>query len=338
MEYLSIFRMEDKSTKFPMKAITYYQYGSPDVLRFEDVDRPLPGEDEVLIKVHAAGMNAADWHFMRATPFPIRFVSGMTRPKLRILGADVAGRVEALGKNVKQLQMGDEVFGDLSGCGFGGFAEYVCAREDALVRKPTNISFEEAAAVPLSAVTALQGLRDKGNIQPGQKVLINGASGGVGTFALQLAKYFGAEVTAVCSTTKIALARGNGADHVIDYTHEDFAKNGKRYDLILAANGDRSIWHYKRALAPRGTYVMTGGGGSQLFQAMAIGPFIRGKKMTNLLARPSQRDLSFLRDLIEAGELKPVIDRRYPLDQLPEAMRYLEAGHASGKVVINIHV
>jgi NADPH:quinone reductase-like Zn-dependent oxidoreductase len=317
-----------------MKAITYYQYGSPDVLKLEEVDKPVPLEDEVLIKVYAAGMNAADWHFMRATPFPIRFVSGLTKPKLHILGADVAGRIEAIGKNVKQFKVGDDVFGDLSGCGFGAFAEYACAREDAVALKPANLSFEEAAAVPLAAVTALQGLRYKGNICPGQKVLINGASGGVGTYAVQLAKFFGTEVTAVCSTSKITLARTNGADNVIDYTQNDFTKSGKRYDLILAANGDRSIWDYKRVLSPGGTYVMTGGEGSQLFQAMAIGPFIRGNKMTNLLARPSQTDLYFLKDVIEAGKLRPVIDRRYPLSQLAEAMRYLEAGHASGKIVI----
>src|SRR5687768_7488590 len=208
-----------------MKAITYYQYGSPEVLKFEEVEKPVPREDEVLIKVYAAGMNAADWHFMRATPFPIRFVSGLTKPKLHILGADVAGRIEAVGKSVKQFKVGDDVFGDLSGCGFGAFAEYVCAREDAVALKPKNLSFEEAAAVPLAAVTALQGLRDKGNIRPGQKVLINGASGGVGTYAVQLAKFFGTEVTAVCSTAKISLARANGADNVIDYTQNDFAKS-----------------------------------------------------------------------------------------------------------------
>lgn len=319
-----------------MKAITYYQYGSPDVLKFEEVEKPAPREGEVLIKVFVAGMNAADWHFMRATPFPIRFVSGMTKPKLHILGADVAGRVEAVGKNAKQFKVGDEVFGDLSGCGFGGFAEYVSAREEALVLKPANLSFEQAAAVPLSAVTALQGLRDKGNIQSGQKVLINGASGGVGTYAVQLAKYFGAEVTAVCSTGKVDMVRSIGADNVIDYTQEDFTKDGKHYDLILAANGNRNIRDYKRALRPGGTYVMTGGGNSQLFQAMAIGPFIRSHKMVNLLARPSQLDLSFLKGVIEAGKLKPVIDKRYPLRELPEAMRYLEAGHASGKIVIDM--
>jgi NADPH:quinone reductase-like Zn-dependent oxidoreductase len=234
-----------------MKAIVNTTYGSPDVLQFKDVEKPSPTDNEVLIKVLAASVNAADLHLLRADPFLIRFMSGLLKPKTTILGADIAGRVEAVGKNVTQFKPGDEVFGDISGCGWGGFAEYVCASEDALALKPTNLSFEEAAAVPMAAVTALQGLRNKGQIQPGQKVLINGASGGVGTFAVQIAKSFGAEVTGVSSTRNVDMARSIGADHVIDYTQADFTKNGQQYDLILAANGDRSISEYKRALAPK---------------------------------------------------------------------------------------
>ncbi len=322
-----------------MKAIVNTTYGSPDVLQFKDVEKPSPTDDEVLIKVLAASVNAADLHFLRADPFLIRFMSGLLKPKTTILGADIAGRVEAVGKNVTQFKPGDEVFGDISGCGWGGFAEYVCASEDALALKPTNLSFEEAAAVPMAAVTALQGLRNKGQIQPGQKVLINGASGGVGTFAVQIAKSFGAEVTGVSSTRNVDMARSIGADHVIDYTQADFTKNGKQYDLILAANGDRSISEYKRALAPKGTYVTSGGSGAQAFQAMIFGPGISmtgSKKMGNLLARPNKKDLTFLKELLEAGKVVPIIDRRYPLREVPEALRYLEEGHAKGKVVITI--
>ncbi len=322
-----------------MKAIVYTKYGSPDVLQLKDVEKPAPKEDEVLIKVHAASVNAADLHLLRADPFLIRFMSGLLKPKNTILGADIAGRVEAIGGNVKQFKPGDEVFGDISGCGWGGFAEYVCARENALVLKPANISFEEAAAVPMAGVTALQGLRDKGQIQPGQKVLINGASGGVGTFAVQIAKSFGAEVTAVCSTMNLEQVRSIGADHVIDYTQEDFTQNEHRYDLILAANGYHSISDYKRALSPKGTYVTTGGSMAQMSQAMLQGPWISmtgSKKMGNMLARPNQKDLAFMKDLLEAGKVVPVIDRCYPLSEVPEALRYLEEGHARGKVVITV--
>src|SRR6266542_7091824 len=322
-----------------MKAIVNTTYGSPDVLQFKDVEKPSPTDDEVLIKVLAASVNAADLHFLRADPFLIRFMSGLLKPKTTILGADIAGRVEAVGKNVKQFKPGDEVFGDISGCGWGGFAEYVCASENALVLKPTNISFEEAAAVPMAAVTALQGLRDKGKIQPGQKVLINGASGGVGTFAVQIAKSFGAVVTAVCSTRNVAMARSIGADQVIDYTQEDFTQNGQRYDLILAANGYHSISDYKRALSPKGIYVTTGGSGAQLFQAMLQGPWISmtgSKTMGNMLVKPNKNDLVFMKELLEAGKVVPVIDRTYPLSAVPEALRYLEEGHARGKVVITV--
>jgi NADPH:quinone reductase-like Zn-dependent oxidoreductase len=322
-----------------MKAIVYTKYGSPDVLEFKEVAKPVPEDDEVLIKVQAASVNAADLHFLRADPFLIRLTSGLLKPKNTILGADIAGRVEAVGRNVKQFQPGDAVFGDLSGCHLGGFAEYVCARENALVLKPAHSSSEEAAAVPMAAVTALQGLRDKGKIQPGQKVLINGASGGVGTFAVQIAKAFGAEVTGVCSTSKLDLVRSIGAEHVIDYTQEDFTQNGQGYDLILAANGYHAISDYQRALSPKGTYVMTGGAMSQLSQAMLQGPWISmtgSKKMGNLLARPNKNDLAFVKELLEAGKIKPVIDRCYRLSETAEALRYVEEGHARGKVVITM--
>ena len=322
-----------------MKAIVYEEYGSPDVLELRDVEKPTPKDDEVLVKVYAVSANAADLHLLRADPFLIRLSSGLLKPKNKILGSDIAGRVEAIGRNIKQFKPGDEVFGDISAGGWGGFAEYVCAHEDALVLKPANLSFEEAAAVPMAAVTALQGLRSKGQIQPGQKVLINGASGGVGMFAVQIAKAFGAEVTAVCSTRNLDIMRSIGADHVIDYTQEDFTQNGKHYDLILAANGDRSISDYRRVLTPRGTYVMTGGAMAQLSEVMLKGPWISmtGKqKMGNLLAKPNKQDLAFIKELLEAGKVRPVIDRCYPLSEVADAMRYLEEGHAQGKVVITV--
>jgi len=258
-----------------MKAIVYTKYGSPDVLQLKEVENPSPKDDEVLIKIHAASVNAADLHLLRADPFLVRLMGGgLLKPKNKILGADIAGQVEAVGRNVKQFKPGDEVFGDISGCGWGGFAEYVCASEKALALKPANMTFEEAAAVPMAAVTALQGLHEKGRIQPGQKVLINGASGGVGTFAVQIAESFGAEITAVCSTRKLDMMRSIGADHVIDYTQEDFTQNGQRYDLIIAANGYHPISAYKRALGPKGIYVMTGGSTAQIFQALLLGPWM----------------------------------------------------------------
>ena len=323
-----------------MKAIVYTEYGAPlDVLRLKEVEKPTPRDHEVLINVHAASVNAADWRLVRADPFLARFATGLLKPKHTIPGADVAGRVEAVGRSVTQFRPGDEVFGDLSACGWGAFAEYVCADENALVLKPADMTFEQAAAVPLAAVTAFQGLRDKGQIKAGQKVLINGASGGVGTFAVQLAKSFGAEVTGVCSTGKVDMVRSLGADHVVDYTREDFTKTAQRYDLILAANGDRSIFDYQRALSPGGSYVTTGGSMTQLFQAMLLGPLMSmtgGKKMGNMLARPDQKDLTFINELLESGQVAPVIDRRYPLSEVPEAVRYLEDGHAKGKVVITV--
>ena len=323
-----------------MKAIVYEEYGPPQVLQLREVEKPTPKDDQVLIKVHAAAVNYGDWAILRGKPFVVRLMSGgLLKPKNTILGADVAGRVEAVGGKVKQFQPGDEVFGDISASGFGGFAEYVSVPENALALKPANISFEEAAAVPMAGVVALQGLRDRGQIQPGQKVLIVGASGGNGTFAVQIAKSFGAEVTGVCSTRNVDLVRSIGADHVIDYTREDFTQSGQRYDLILAAGGYRSIFDYRRALSPKGTYVMAGGAMAQVYEAMILGPFISmagSKKMGNLAAMPNQDDLVFVKELLEAGKVVPVIDRRYPLSEVAEALRYYGEGHSQGKVVVTV--
>jgi NADPH:quinone reductase-like Zn-dependent oxidoreductase len=323
-----------------MKAILHTKYGPPDVLQLSEVEKPVPGDDEVLIKVHAASVNTADCYILKGEPFLVRIIDGgILKPKYNIPGSDIAGQVEAIGRNVKQFQLGDEVFGNLSSYGRGGFAEYVCAPENALALKPDNISFDEAAAVPLAAVTALQGIRDIGKIRPGQKVLINGASGGVGTFALQLAKFFGAEVTAVTSTNKVEMANSIGADHVIDYTQEDFTQSGQLYDLIIAVNGYHSIFDYKRALSPRGMYIMIGGSLPQMFQAMLIGPCISmtgSKKIGTVSLRPNQEDLVFMKELLEAGKVVPVIDRRYLLNEVPDALKYLEEGHALGKVVITV--
>jgi len=324
-----------------MKAIVYTKYGPPDVLELKEVEKPTPKDNEVLVKVYAASVNPADWHLMRGKPFFMRLFFGLLKPKNKILGADIAGRVEAVGRNVKQFQPGDEVFGDIADCGWGGFAEYVCVTENALVLKPASMTFEEAASVPLAAVTALQGLRDKGQIQPGQKVLINGASGGVGTFAVQIAKSFGAEVTGVCSTRNLDMVRSIGADQVIDYTQEDFTQNGQRYDLIVDAVGNRSVSDYKRALSPKGICVIIGYSSPVLlFQHMFLGPCISmtGSKKIGLMgeAKPNKKDLVFMKELLEGGKVVPVIDRRYPLSEVAEALRYLEEGHARGKVVITV--
>jgi NADPH:quinone reductase-like Zn-dependent oxidoreductase len=322
-----------------MKAIVYTQYGGPDVLALKEVEKPTPKGDEILVKVQAISVNAADLHLLRADPFLIRLSSGLLKPKNQILGSDIAGTVEAVGENVTEFRPGDDVFGDISGCGWGGFAEYACARENAFVLKPATLSFEQAAAVPMAAVTALQGLRDKGQIKPGQKVVVNGASGGVGVFAVQIAKALGAEVTAVCSSRNLDLMRSLGADRVIDYAEEDFTQNGHRYDLILAANGYHPISDYQRTLNPNGTYVTTGGSVAQMTEAMLQGAWISktgSKKMGNLLARPNQKDLAFVKGLLEAGKVVPVIDRCYPLSQTADALRYVEEGHARGKVVIRV--
>jgi NADPH:quinone reductase-like Zn-dependent oxidoreductase len=324
-----------------MKAIICTKYGSPDVLQLQEVAKPAPKDDEVLIKIHAASVNARDWRFMRAKPFFIRLMpGGFLQPKNKILGADVAGRVETVGRSVRQFKPGDEIFGYLpSATGRGTFAEYVCANENAITLKPTNLTFEQAAAVPVAAMTALQGIRDNGNIQPGQKVLINGASGGVGTFAVQIAKAFGAEVTAVCSTRNLEMVRSLGADHVIDYKVEDFTRNGQQYDLILAANGYHPISDYLRALSPEGIYVVAGGSMLQLFQAALQGRRTSktGSQKTYVVSLvQSQKDLIFMKELLESGKVVPVIDGCYPLSEAAEALRYLGEGHAKGKVVISV--
>jgi NADPH:quinone reductase-like Zn-dependent oxidoreductase len=320
-----------------MKAIVRTQYGPPDVLQFTEVEKPSPKDNEVLIKLYAASVNPLDLFHMRGAPL-IRLIPGLRTPKHQVLGCDIAGRVEAIGGHVKQFQPGDEVFG-VTGFAGGGFAEYVCAPEDKLALKPANLSFEDAAAVPIAAITALQGLRDKGRIQPGQKVLVDGASGGVGTFAIQIAKSFGAEVTAVCSTRHVDTARSIGADHVIDYTREDFTQSGQRYDLILGANAHHSILDYRRALSQDGIYVIAGGGLPQMFQAMLLAPLLSrmgGKKTYFFLANINQKDLVSLKDLLEAGKVVPLIDRRYPLSDAAKALRYLEERHAQGKIVLTV--
>ena len=323
-----------------MKAIVCTKYGSPDVLQFKEVEKPTPRDDEVLVKIHAASVNAYDWHLLTADIFLVRLMGGgLLRPAKGIPGADIAGRIEAAGSHVKQFRKGDEVFGDISPCCNGGFAEYVSVPESLLALKPTNLTFEEAAAVPMASLTALQGLRDQRQIQAGQKVLIQGASGGVGTFAVQIAKSFGAEVTAVCSTRNLDQARSLGADHVIDYTKEDFTQSGQQYDLIFAANGYHSLSAYKRALTPKGIYVMAGGSMAQIFQAMLLGSLMStagGKKMRGVSAKPNQEDLAFMKSLLEAGKVVPVIDRHYPLSETAEALRYLGEGHARGKIVITV--
>ena len=325
-----------------MKAIVYEKYGPPDVLQLKEVEKPTPKDDEVLIKVHAASANPADWHLLRATPFFARLAVGLLKPKYKILGCDIAGRADAVGRNVKQFHPGDEVFGDRFACGWGGFAEYVAVAENRIALKPANLTFEEAAAVPLAAFTALQGLRDKGQIQSGQKVLINGASGGVGTFAVQIAKSFGAEVTGVCSTRNLDMVRSIGADHVIDYTQEDFTKNGQTYDLIYCAVGNRSAADYKRALNPNGICVVAGFTtmSHMLFQVVFLGAWVSmtGSKKIGAMGTviPNKEDLVFIKELLETGKVVPVIDRRYPLSETAEAIRYLEEGHAQGKVVITV--
>jgi len=321
-----------------MKAIVYHKYGSPDVLQLEEVEIPTPGNDEVLVKILAASVNSWDQDLLRGRPLLARLGIGLFRPRRKKLGADIAGRVEAVGKNAKQFQPGDEVFGDISGSGWGGFAEYVCARENALVPKPASMTFDEAAAVPQAAVLALQGLRDKGQIQPGQKVLINGAGGGVGTFAVQIARSYGAEVTGVDSTPKLDMLRSLGADHVIDYTQEDYTRNGLRYDLILDVVVNRSIFDYKRALNPGGTFVVIGGSTARVFQILLVAPWISmtGSKKMGLLLHKANKGLAYLIELVEAGEVVPVIDRRYPLSEVPEAFQYFGEGNVRGKLVITM--
>ena len=322
-----------------MKAIVQDMYGSPDVLELREIDKPEIGDRDLLVRVHAAAVDRGVWHLMTGLPYLVRLVSGLRAPKARVPGMDVAGRVEAVGKDVTRFQPGDEVFGT----GHGSFAEYASAREDRIAPKPANLTFEQAATVPVSGFTAFQGVRDVGKVQPGHKVLIIGAAGGVGTFAVQLAKAFGAEVTGVCSTTKVDLVRSIGAGDVIDYTRDDFAETGQRYDLILDIAGNRSLSHLRRALTPKGTLVIVGGeeggrwfgGIDRQLRAHMLSPFV-GQRPGTFISKENSEDLVVLKEFIEAGKLTPVIDRTYPLREAPEAIRYLEKGQARGKVSITV--
>lgn len=326
----------------PMKAAVYCDYGSADVIKVEDVEKPVPADDELLVKVRAAAVNPLDWHYVRGTPYLLRLEAGLRKPKVIQFGVDFAGTVEAVGRSVTRFKPGDEVFGGRT----GAFAEYVTVRESrAVVTKPARLSFEQAAAIPIAAVTALQGLRDKGRVQPGQKVLINGASGGVGTFAVQIAKSMGAEVTGVCSTRNIELVRSIGADHVVDYTKEDYTAGGERYDVIIDNVGNRSLLDNRRALTHEGKYVLIGGGGADAgnwigplakpIAALLLSPFI-SQQMGSMLAQLDQNDLAILADLMQSGKVTPVIDRQFKLSETSAAVQYLEEGHARGKVVITL--
>lgn len=321
-----------------MKAIVYHEYGSPDVLKCEEIEKPTAGDDEVLIRCRAAAVNPLDRHFMRGEPYPVRSMTGLRKPKTGRPGVDLAGQVEAIGRNVTRFQPGDEVFGASK----GAFAEYVCAGENKLVLKPANITFEQAASVPVAALSALQGLRDKGRIQPGQKVLINGAAGGVGTFSVQIAKSFGADVTGVCSSKSADIVRSIGADHVIDYTREDFTKSGQRYDLIFDCVGNRSLSDLRRAMTAKGTYVVVGGPAGRWIgplapslRALLVSPFV-SQNLVTFTASINKEDLVVLKELIEAGKVTPVIDSCYNLSEVPQAVRHLEEGHARGKIVITV--
>jgi NADPH:quinone reductase-like Zn-dependent oxidoreductase len=323
-----------------LKAIVRDTYGSPEVLELREIAMPKIADEEVLVHVHAAGVGRDVWHIMTGLPYPIRLAGyGFRAPKNPVIGSDMAGVVEALGKNVTRFQPGDEVFG----IGKGSYAEYVCAREDKLAPKPTNLTFEQAAVVAIMGSTALQALRDHGKVRPGQELLIIGASGGVGTYAVQIAKAFGANVTGVCSTTKVEMVRSIGADHVIDYTQEDFAEGDQRYDLILDIGGNSSLSRLRRALASRGTLVIVGGEGGgrwlggtdRQLRAMMLSPFV-GQKLGTFVNKENHEDMLVLKELIEAGKVTPIIDRTYPLAEVPEAIRYLEEGHARGKVVISV--
>jgi len=322
-----------------MKAIVYEKYGPPDVLQLREIEKPVPGDNEILVKIHAASVNPADWHTMRGKPFLIRLTGGLFSPKNPILGIDIAGEVETVGKNITEFKPGDAIFGD---CGWGGaFAEYVCVSAERIVLKPENVTFDEAASVSVAAITALQALRDHGKIKPGQKVLINGASGGVGTFAVQMAKSFGAAVTGVCSTGNLDLVRSLGAHQVIDYTREEFTRTGQGYDLIIDNVANHSVLDLKRALNPGGNCVIVGFTSLPLlFQHIALGPLLStfgSKKVGSMgIANPNRKDMLFLSELLETGKLKPVIDKQYPLSEAAEAIRYLETGHTRGKVVLNV--
>ena len=322
-----------------MKAIVHYKYGAPDVLELKNIDKPAAKDKEVLVRVHAAAVNAADWHLVRGLPYIMRMAMGLLKPKNIVRGGDVAGRVEAVGKDAKQFRPGDEVFAEVD---TGSFAEYVCVSEDLLGLKPANLTFEQAAAIPLAANTALQGLRDRGQVQPGQRVLINGAAGGVGTFAVQIAKSFGADVTGVCSTRNVDMVRSIGADHVIDYTQEDFTQSGQRYDLVFDLVGNRSLSDCRGALTPKGTLLLSSGHGGRwlgpigrIIKALLLSPFV-SQRLRPLVATSSKENLVVLKELVESGKVTPVIERTYPLSEVPEAIRYLEEGHAQGKVVIAV--
>ena len=323
-----------------MKAIVQDQYGSADVLRLAEVDRPICSDKHALVRVRTAAVNAGDWHLMRGDPFLLRpMFGGYLRPKVKTLGFDIAGQVEAVGKEVTQFQPGDEVFGDISECGFGAFAEYICVPPEALAFKPATASFESAAAVPAAAVTALQGLRDRGQLQPQQSVLINGASGGVGSFAVQIAKALGAKVTAVCSTSKMDMVRSLNPDSIIDYTQTDPTQTGHLYDLILDTAAYRSALDYLLSLTPKGTYVMVGGSMRHLLQAMLLSLWFakpQRQQVKSLIAKPNQDDLQVVRDWLASGEIVPVIDRVYSLSEVPEAICQLEQRQVRGKVVIRI--
>jgi len=322
-----------------MKAVVQDTYGSPDVLELSDIDKPVVEHDDVLVRVHAAGVDRGVWHLMTGLPYLVRLGFGLRKPRGRVRGLDVAGRVEEVGKDVNRFQPGDEVFGTCD----GSFAEYACAKEDTLVSKPAELSFEQAAAIPTSATTALRGLRDAGRVEPGQKVVILGASGGVGTFAVQIAKALGAEVSGVCSTPKTDLVQSIGADHAIDYTREDFADGRQCYDVILDIAGNRSLSHLRRALTPQGTLVIIGGeeggrwfgGVDRQLRALMLSPFVR-QKLKAPIYMTREEDLEVLKELVEAGKVTPVIHKTYPLSQVPEAMRHLEEGHARGKIVITV--
>lgn len=320
-----------------MKAAVFEQYGSPaQVLHIQDVDQPAPKEGEILVKIEAASVNAADWHLLRADPFFIRLVSGLIRPKFGILGGDIAGIVQAVGKDVKSFKVGDEVFGDISGCGFGGFAEYVCVPETAVMRKPKNVTFDQAAATPMAAVTALKGLKEVGKLQANQEVLVLGASGGVGMFAVQIAKAMGAKVSAVASTQKLDLLESIGADHIVDYNKQDPTELGP-FDLVFDAAAYRSILDYRKTLKPRGTYVMAGGSISRVFQLMFLAPWIslfHRKKFRNYVSNPNREQLEAVRTLLESGKLAPVIDREFSLDETAAAIRYVEERKVKGKVLV----
>ena len=327
----------------PLKAIVYHAYGSPDVLVLEEIEKPVPSENDVLIKVRAASVNPYDWHFMRGLPYAVRVIAGLRKPKVTRFGADVAGEVEAVGKNVTLLKPGDAVFGFLSGAAQGAFAEYACAPESAFARKPDRVTFEQAAAVPIAGLTALQGLRNKGRIEAGQKVLINGASGGVGTFAVQIAKAFDAHVTAVCSTRNVEMVRSIGANCVVDYAHDDFTKSADRYDLVFDAVGNHSLIALRRILSPHGILVGVGG----TTDPWMIGPLssaltglilsqFGNRKLVGVLAKGNNQDLVTIGGFMESGNVSPVIDRRYQLSEVPDAVRYVEEGHARGKVVISV--